>query len=166
MSFILDKSHDSMQEAILKEFSKNIIIFAPSGADYDVTYPARSDQVICVYLTDISWDIETVNPTRLKNSFDHFATLGVGVKSAWPRDRSKPMSKWKRRLAGPSIATPIASGIAACTLEFARMHGMDIETYKILRSHQGIQAIFAEHMVDNKDAFDYIHPWNYSRTTV
>jgi hypothetical protein len=117
-----------MQKAILKTYSKNVIIFASSGADYDITYPARSDQVICIYSTGGYRNIGTVNPTCPKNSVYHFATLGVGVKSAWLRDQSKPMSKWERRMTGPSIATPIATGIAACVLEFARMHEMDIET--------------------------------------
>jgi hypothetical protein len=78
-----------VQKAILEAFSKNIIIFAAAGGKGNVTYPARRNEVICVYATDGSGNVSDRNPSQLKNSGCHFATLGAGVKSEWPMDLSR-----------------------------------------------------------------------------
>jgi Subtilase family len=161
MSFGLERDHASMQKEILEAYSKNIIIFAAAsnnGGNYDVTYPARKNEVICIYSTDGNGNTSHCNPTHLKNSGYHFATLGVGVKSAWPKHLHEK-SEGERRMTGTSFATPIAAGIAACILEFARMHKIEDDLYKVLRSREGMQEVFAQHLVDKRGDLHYIHPW-------
>jgi hypothetical protein len=152
MSFGLEKDHDCMQKEILEAYSKNIIIFAAAsnnGGNYEVTYPARKNEIICIYATDGNGNTSPCNPPHLQNSAYNFATLGVGVKSELVTER---------RMTGTSFSTPIAAGIAACILEFARMHKIEGDLYKVLRSRQGMQEVFAQHLVDKRDELHYLNP--------
>ena len=123
MSFGLEEEHGGMQKAIIEAYSKNILMFAAAsneGGNRIVTYPARKEQVICIYATDGKGEPYRSNPTPIGNSY-RFATLGEGVKSAWPKGLKKGAAP-EQRMTGTSFATPIAAGIAACLLEFAIVH--------------------------------------------
>jgi subtilisin family serine protease len=168
MSFGMDKDHPAMQDQIAEAYRKNIIMLAAAsnrGHNYEVTYPARRNEVICVYSTDGNGKSSPSNPTRLKNLGYHFATLGVAVKSAWPGNLPELPTKQpsdkpsERRMTGSSFATPIVAGIAAHILGFAHMHGIKQDLYKKLRSHEGMQEVFAEHLAERtEDGLDYINP--------
>lgn len=164
MSFGLDINHTVMQQEIKKACSKDIIIFAAAsnkGHNHPVPYPARrSNEVLCIYATDGIGNPYDGNPTQLDSSAYHFATLGVGVKSSWPQSKDQPSDRSEeRRKTGTSFATPIAAGIAAYVLEFARMNGIDEKPYQMLRTRDGMEAVFAAHLVVKNDGLDYIHPW-------
>jgi subtilisin family serine protease len=181
MSFGMDKDHPAMQAQISRAYTENIIMFAAAsnrGLNYEVTFPAREERVICIYSTDGNGGKSSCNPTRLKNSGYHFATVGVAVKSAWPVKLSLPANtpsapepgaadakppkvnnSPERRMTGTSFATPIVAAIAAYILDFARMNGIGEELYQRLRCRQWMQAIFADHMVVDCDQFHYIRPW-------
>lgn len=177
----MDKDHPAMQTQISRAYTENIILFAAAsnrGLNYEVTFPAREERVICIYSTDGNGSKSNCNPAGLKNSGYHFATVGVAVKSAWPvklslspntPSTSEPVApdakppkvnkSPERRMTGTSFATPIVAAIAAYILDFARMNGIGEELYQRLRSRQWMQAIFADHMVVDSDKFQYIRPW-------
>jgi subtilisin family serine protease len=160
MSFGLEEEHGGMQKAIIEAYSKNILMFAAAsneGGNRIVTYPARKEQVICIYATDGKGEPYRSNPTPIGNSY-RFATLGEGVKSAWPKGLKKGVAP-EQRMTGTSFATPIAAGIAACLLEFALVHGMPDNSYSSLRTRQGMQAVFGKLLVDVRKELHYIHPW-------
>ena len=160
MSFGLEEEHGGMQKAIIEAYSKNILMFAAAsneGGNRIVTYPARKEQVICIYATDGKGEPYRSNPTPIGNSY-RFATLGEGVKSAWPKGLKKGAAP-EQRMTGTSFATPIAAGIAACLLEFAIVHGMPDNSYSSLRTRQGMQAVFGKLLVDVRKELHYIHPW-------
>ena len=191
MSFGMDNDNPAMQKQILKAYNENIIMFAAAsnrGKNYEVTFPARENEVICIYSTNGNGGKSYCNPAGLKNSGYHFATVGVAVKSAWPlsfplppntpstSERSmagaaqqscerppagtpKANKSPERRMTGTSFATPIVAAIAAYILDFARMHGISEELYQRLRCRKGMQEIFADHMVVKSDELHYIHPW-------
>jgi hypothetical protein len=181
MSFGMDKDHLAMQKQISRAYTKNIIMFAAAsnkGLNDEVTFPAREEEVICIYSTDGNGGKSHCNPARLKNSGYHFATVGVAVKSAWPVKLSSPPvtpptselttadarqpkvnKSPERRMTGTSFATPIVAAIAAFILDFARMNGIRENLYQRLHCRKLMQAIFADHMAVKEDKFHYIRPW-------
>jgi subtilisin family serine protease len=168
VSFGLEEEHIEVQKAILEAFCKKILIFAAAsndGGNKRVTYPARKDEVICIYATDGLGTPFKGNPTTMSSGYN-FATLGVGVKSAWPREcqddpKPKKTEPSARRMTGTSFAAPIVAGIAACIVEFAYMHDFPETLLEKLKSRQGMQEILRKHMVDERQRSDlhYIHPW-------
>lgn len=164
MSFGIDRDHPAMHDQIREAYRKDIIMFAAAsnkGRNYPVPFPARRSEVLCIYATNGKGYAYNGNPA-LGTTDCHFATLGVAVKSAWPEhllgdypsDRSG-----ERRTTGTSFATPIVAGIAAHILDFARVQEIDEESYRMLRSRDGMKKIFADLLANKNDGLDYIHPW-------
>ena len=82
------------------------------------------------------------------------------MKSAWLELPDQPPERsGERRMSGTSFATPIIAGIAAYILDFARMHGIDEQSYRKLRSREGMEELFAKQLVDKVDGLDYVLPW-------
>jgi hypothetical protein len=168
MSFGIDIHHPAMQREINVAYNNDIIIFAAAsnkGHNHPVPYPAwRSNEVLCIYATDGLGNPYDGNPARLTASAYHFATLGVAVKSAWQQpQQAKDAPSYhseERRKTGTSFATPIAAGIAAYILEFARANQMDEKSYEILRTRAGMEKIFSAHLAVKSEGLDYIHLWN------
>jgi hypothetical protein len=160
MSFGLEEEHRGTQKAIMAAYSKNILMFAAASSGEGtrtVAYPARKEQVICIYATDGQGEPYRSNPTPIGNSY-RFATLGEAVKSAWPKGLKKGAAP-EQRMTGTSIATPIVAGIAACFLEFALVHEMPVNSYNSLRTRQGMSAVFGKLMVDIRKELHCIHLW-------
>jgi subtilisin family serine protease len=163
MSFGLEEYHPGMHEAIARANHNGIILFAAAsneGGTREVTYPAKHDEVVCVFSTDGHGNSLGINPTPMEKSGYNFATLGQAVKSAWPTTLQEGEEP-ERRKTGTSFATPIAAGVAACLLEFALMSDLDDGLYKILRRHQGMQAVFAKHLCGEgkRGELHHVHPW-------
>jgi hypothetical protein len=164
--FGFQKDDNKVQDALRQAYANNIIVFAAAGTsagNAEVVYPARKQEVICIYSTDGGGLPSSSNPTPLRNAAYHFATLGDEVQSIWPLALSDDVSGTRgtsqKRLSGCSVAVSIAAGIAACILEFAMRHAMDEFLYKELRTLQGMQTVLAETMVEERGSLDYIQPW-------
>jgi hypothetical protein len=166
MSFGLEKYDQDVQDAILRACSKNIIMFSAAsnqGGNSGVKYPANRDEVICIYSTDGMGNPSHFNPTKMDSEGYHFAILGEGIKSAWPKKLapSSAPEQLGQRMSGTSFAAPIAAGTAACILEFAlkndmkKSHG---DLYRVLRSRQGIHTVFKKLLATERKEYHYIHP--------
>jgi hypothetical protein len=166
MSFGLDEDDEDVQKAISEAVHRNVIIFAAAanhGGNKGVSYPARNDQVICVYASDGIGKPFDCNPTPPVDSFYHFAALGMAVKSYWPRDaKINPEQRGTRRMTGTSCAAPITAAIAGCILEFAYINSFPRNMLATLKSRQGMQKVLRGLMVAEnlRDGFHYIRPWS------
>jgi subtilisin family serine protease len=168
LSFSLVREDPDVQKAIALAFTKPILIFAAAsndGGNHGVTYPAHKDEVICIYATDGRGNQFEGNPTQMENCTYHFASLGVAVKSAWPRKLSestlKPSQTLTKRMTGTSFATPIAASTAANIINFAVMHGLEENMLQFLKSRQGMQRVLRGLMAkgERRSGLHYLRPW-------
>ncbi|KAI0101217.1 pfs domain-containing protein [Daldinia grandis] len=118
--------YDELELAIMNAYSKHVLLFAAasnSGGQRGRAYPARDQNVICINSTDANGNRSGFSPTAVPDDIN-LATVGEAVESAWPvhlcDDVSNPSCiKYK---SGTSYATPIAVGVAAFILQYARLH--------------------------------------------
>jgi hypothetical protein len=85
-----------------------------------------------------------------------FSTLGQDVESSWPCSLGGPY----QCKSGTSYATPIAAGLAAIVLDWARrkLPESESENLKKLHSRKGINAVF-ELMAIERDKYEYLTLW-------
>ncbi|KAF9769821.1 hypothetical protein IL306_012692 [Fusarium sp. DS 682] len=109
-----EKDHFPMRKAIKKATSDGVLVFAAAsnyGNIRQVTFPARMQDVICVYCTDGRAKVSSsINPAPQTTKTKNFAILGEGV--------SIPPTE--ERVTGTSVATSIASGLAGRLIDFSR----------------------------------------------
>ncbi|CZR58461.1 uncharacterized protein PAC_08353 [Phialocephala subalpina] len=155
MSFGLDIRPGAVTKAIKAAIDRGKLVFAAasnSGGNLPRAYPASLTGVICVHATDGMGNQASFNPSRERGN-DNFATLGNGIESRWKRETVIK--------SGTSFATPIAAGIAANVLEFARHHLTEIydrNKYERLCSYSGMRQMFIC-MSSPRGDYDYVSPW-------
>lgn len=138
-----------MRKAIKRVASDGTLVFAAAsnfGNIRQVTFPARMQDVVCMYCTDGRAKVSpSINPAPQTSKSKNFAILGEGV--------MVPPSIGQR-LTGTSVATSIAAGLAGRLLDFSRqIDGQQrIRCVGNLASVEGISAVFS-HMA--KGAQDY-----------
>lgn len=113
-----------LERAVRNAQHKDVLMFAAAsndGGNGGRAFPARQDEVICIYATDGNGNPSGFNPSPEEHR-DNFSTLGEDIKSSWPIRLGKPTSAGicNIRKSGTSFATPIAAGIAAFLLLYVR----------------------------------------------
>jgi subtilisin family serine protease len=156
-----DIEEDSILKAIRHAYHSGISLFAAASNDGNnrpdhVCWPARALEVICVHSGTGTGQPSTFTPGPYDNQ--RIMVLGEWVKSAWPlRLRSPGNTKY---MSGTSCATPIAAGIAAIVLDYARKK-LPPERWKRLRRVDGMQRMF-ERMKDSRvEKYWWIRPWDF-----
>jgi hypothetical protein len=134
------------------------IVFAAAGnkgGNKQLAWPARKNGVIAIHATDWQGTAANLNPSSDEGKAN-FATLGRDIKMQWFFDTGEVKDCY---ISGTSFATPIAAGIAANILEFAR-YRLDLNTRRKDRlfSHDGMRKIFRE-MSTRRGDYHYVQPW-------
>lgn len=149
------KISENITRAITHAHNKNKILFAAAsndGGNGRIAYPATDSRVICINSTDGLGNKSGFNPSE-KASGDNFATLGAGVESLWKSE--------KVYISGTSYATPVAAGLAAMVLEYAKckLEMTDVQRWW-LHSCDGMRTVMRL-MVEKRDGYDYVAPWTF-----
>jgi len=159
----LDIDHE-LDEALDPSSSKvtRKIVFAAAGnnkgGNSPRSWPARKSNVIAIHATDGLGSSVNINPTP-KGEWC-FATLGHGIEHrAYGTDGEDGDALY---VSGTSFATPIAAGIAANIMEYARHHVPDLneDRKKRLYSAPGMRAIFKA-MSEERGGYYYVQPWTF-----
>jgi len=164
LSLGIDGVDEDMDKAINEvtnppDGSNPKLIFAAAsnnkGGNSRRAYPASRSGVICVHASDgRGGGTSDLNPTR--EEYDgNFATLGIDILFKW--------GPQKLLKSGTSFATPIAAGIAANVMEYARHH-MELSARNMvdLYSPKGMEDIF-HLMKQSREDYGYIQPWDLWR---
>ncbi|KAK3952207.1 hypothetical protein QBC32DRAFT_213198 [Pseudoneurospora amorphoporcata] len=155
--------YEDLEAALLHAHSKSVLMFAAasnSGANQDRAYPARDRHVICVHSTDANGNRSRFNPTALVR-YDNIATVGEAIQSAWPAALCdmKVNPEYIQTKSGTSYATPIAVGIAAFLLQYARIHLTEVaHILKRQSKMNDVLVMIAEKSERSisRDGYDYI----------
>jgi subtilisin family serine protease len=97
-------------------------------------------QVICINSTDGFGNPSAWNPSPTRDR--NFSIIGEGIEAAWPTQLGATNAKVA---SGTSVATPIAAGIAALILQYARQHGpkaMRVRNPERLRDCDEMRKVF------------------------
>ncbi|KAF5249276.1 hypothetical protein FANTH_5357 [Fusarium anthophilum] len=146
-----ERDHALMRRAIKRAASDGTLVFAAAsnyGNIRQVTFPARMQDVICIYCTDGRTKVsQSINPAAQTTKSRNFAILGEGV--------SVPPSI-REQLTGTSVATSIAAGLAGRLLDFPRQKDcqQNIRCVGNLASVEGISAVFS-HMAKGAEDYRY-----------
>jgi hypothetical protein len=189
MSFGFPEVIPEIDKAIQHARRKNVLMLAAAsnyGGNRKRTWPARSDDVMCIYATDGDGNKYGKNPTPLANK-DNFAALGESVEALWPPTNGKVR---RVRKSGTSTATPICAAIAGIVVTALRLNEDDYvssieegkreETRRLYRQkvtalgRASAMASVFELMVNKegmRDDYQFIAPWrifdegNHKRST-
>jgi uncharacterized protein YbaA (DUF1428 family) len=167
MSFALAQTdrirRDAVYTAIAKYPDKPLMFAAASnGGKLDWRrFPASHPDVFCIHSATSDGNPSSFNPTADAN--DNYSVLGEFVEAPHKGTATE-------RLSGTSVATPIAAGIAALVLDFARQKKSEdqrkvVREPRKLRTKEGMDNVFAK-MVDprmkgrsNAEYFN-LQPWH------
>ncbi|KAI1124341.1 peptidase S8/S53 domain-containing protein [Nemania abortiva] len=154
---------DGVSSAIEFAEKKGVLLFA-AASNYgvsrlnDVLYPARDQRVISVDAED---GLGNPAPFALRSlSGDggvRYCAPGLSVDT--------PVSAVP--VCGSSFACPVAAGVAALVLEFARHESVSLSKSKSVRtalsSFRGMRKVFGRmsQQADNRPGFKMLYPWHF-----
>ena len=179
MAFGFEQEQDSRveEESILQMIryahGKNVTIFAAASNDGHnrpdgVAWPARAAEVICVHAADGEG-----TPKHTPGAADgqRVMLLGECVRSAWPQRAPKidseqagglQVRKESRYMSGTSCAAPIAAGIAAIVLDYARDF-LTPDDWKRIRRVDGMKKVFEIMKDPRTNEYWWVRPWDLFR---
>jgi hypothetical protein len=135
------KGHEELRAALRKCHEKDVLVFAAtSNEDLEsasgMAYPARADSVIAIDAATSKGEWLSSNPTRDNEFKTHrFTALGEEIKTETNQTR----------MTGTSAAAPVAAGIGALVLEFARQPplGYAPDIAKMLKRSDAMREVLA-----------------------
>ncbi|KAF8867425.1 hypothetical protein BDZ45DRAFT_795139 [Acephala macrosclerotiorum] len=162
MSFGFGAEHESLYKSIKGAAYKGVVIFAAASNDGKnrpggIAWPAKQAEVICVHSGDGYGTPSSFTPSPQDSQ--RIMALGECVKSAWPQSLKSPGDQ--KLMSGTSCAAPIAAGIAAVILDYARGF-LTQEEWEKLRRVDSMRRMF-ERMKDSNPHTGYwwIKHWEW-----
>jgi hypothetical protein len=142
MAFGFSSRPMRLQKAIQHAASKGVLMFAAASNDGlnhpdGVAWPAHDINVICVHSGDGHGKPSAYTPAPQDSM--RIMVLGESVRSAWPPQLNH--RDGYRLMSGTSCAAPIAAGLAAVVLGYARTF-LSGEQWMILRGVTSMRRIF------------------------
>lgn len=162
MAFGFSERHTAIDKAIRYASYKGRLMFAAASNDGrnrsdDIAWPARDANVICIHSGDGNGTRSPFTPTSQDNM--RIMVLGESVQSACPTHVD---SSGLRYMSGTSCAAPIAAGIAALILDYARGF-LDDEQWQTLRRTDAMRNMFKRMRDENHADYWWIKPWKIFR---
>jgi subtilisin family serine protease len=156
MSFGWDYEDDEVSKALKFARDKETLLFASTSNDglrvQSMLYPARADEVISIDAADENGTPAGFNPS---SSFgrERFTAPGIGITSPGCDELLK----------GTSFSSPIAAGIAALVLEFARQFPLSASptVSDHLRKRRGMVLVLKKMTIAGPgNQFHFLCPWD------
>jgi hypothetical protein len=148
--------HPRIKAALVNAHSKNIIILAAAsnhGRMDQIAFPARlRDYVICIGAA--RGDGVTAGFTAEDPLLQSYTAPGKGVRGASVRRTSWWREYKTERKDGTSTATPIAAGVAALFIEYARCNNYDAG------SHENMHKVFSAMSLNFGETYRFLIPWS------
>ncbi|KAM0520623.1 hypothetical protein ACHAPE_003020 [Trichoderma viride] len=121
MSFGFGSKNEVVYDAIKYAAFNDVVMFAAASNDGKnrpdgVAWPAIESHVICIHSGDGYGNQSSFTPSPKENM--RIMVLGECVRSAWPPNLNLPGDN--KDMSGTSCAAPIAAGVAAIILDYAR----------------------------------------------
>ncbi|KAL6872247.1 subtilisin-like protein [Trichoderma longibrachiatum] len=163
-SFGVREYNAPMAQAISNALNNQTLVFAAAsndGANFGRPFPAKHPSVFGIHSTDGHGNPSSFNPTADERAAN-FGVLGENVSSHWPvglNGHNEPV----KTMSGTSIATPIAAGLAAAILTFARQQeqkmapGPDLLA-PWLKDFHAMDAVLKSMVKQRRGGYDYIVP--------
>lgn len=162
MSFGFEKETPALQplsNAIRHAVHNDVLIFAAASNDgknhpHGVAWPAARRDVFCVHAGKGKGTASDFTPSPVGDNC--IMTLGDHVSSAWPPFPEDPRRRQPgdcKVMSGTSCAAPIAAGIAAMVLDYARGF-LDEEQWRRLRDYDRMMRLF-QSLRDQNDRSGY-----------
>lgn len=166
MSFGFGEEDEQLYASMQHTASKGVLMFAAASNDgknrpNGVAWPASDINVICVHSGDGHGTASTFTPDPRDSM--RIMVLGECVKSAWPQRLKSPDSH--KLMSGTSCAAPIAAGIAALVLDYAR--GFLTETeWKKLRRVDSMRQVFESMSDKPANGYWWVKHWKWFNSKV
>lgn len=162
------EDYKQLRTALWKCISNDVLLFAATSNDglrslSGMPYPARADGVIAIDAASSEGEWLPINPSLQTEAKTHrFTALGEAILTDFPPQLGD--KKGWERMKGTSAATPIAAGIAALVLEFARQPplGYAPEIAEKLKRPEAMRAVLAEAVGMKRERngeYRHLVPW-------
>jgi hypothetical protein len=157
----LHDDHAGVRSALAFAKSQGLLMFAGTSnygslEETSILFPARADEVISVDAADGLGNHQAFNPPNTGEEHVGLRLMAPGI------GMPSPTYKGSLPLSGTSFASPIAAGVAALILEFARQPPLDVSpsVAECLRSRRGMRRIL--HAMSKRkgtEPFLFLRPW-------
>ncbi|KAK4080826.1 hypothetical protein Trihar35433_1931 [Trichoderma harzianum] len=160
MPFAFPHSNEDIED-VIDDYHNKVLLFAAASnkADEKLGFPACLPEVFCIY-SNKTRTIQSQFCKLGKQGKYNFSTIGEDVKGAWPTGFTD--GEAELRQSGTSCSTPIAAGVAALVLQFARQSGRGaVSRAKKLKNKSVMEKVLFECMTEKQKSgvYNLIEPW-------